>query len=84
MNINEEWVKQFEALTGRKPTAAEFAKGKESNFDLNQLAEMLGANSANPAAQAQPEENQVAGAVTPSTDYRSSWRFTTVSSRPSF
>ncbi len=65
MNINEEWVKQFEALTGRKPTAAEFAKGKESNFDLNQLAEMLGANSANPAAQAQPEENQVAGAVTP-------------------
>ncbi|OZV23725.1 hypothetical protein [Streptococcus sobrinus] len=76
MNNNEEWVKQFEALTGRKPTANEFVKGKEDNFDINKLAEMVGANQANsvpqvnpakpvnPAPQAnqgQPEVNQVAG-----------------------
>lgn len=76
MNNNEEWVKQFEALTGRKPTANEFVKGKEDNFDLNKLAEMVGANQANsvpqvnpakpvnPAPQVnqgQPEVNQVAG-----------------------
>lgn len=47
MNNNEEWVKQFEALTGRKPTANEFVKGKKDNFDLNKLAEMVGANQAN-------------------------------------
>lgn len=47
MNNKEAWVKQFEALTGRKPTAEEFAKAKETDFDLEQLTASINANQAN-------------------------------------
>lgn len=50
MNNKEAWVKQFETLTGRKPTAKEFAKAKETDFDLEQLTASINANQANAQA----------------------------------
>ncbi|WP_165212819.1 hypothetical protein ACFSN5_04195 [Streptococcus tangpeifui] len=50
MNNKEAWVKQFEALTGRKPTAEEFAKAKETDFNLEQLTASINANQANAQA----------------------------------
>lgn len=49
MAPNEEWVKQFQELTGRAPTVEEYQQGKASGFALDQLAAIAGAQ-ANPAA----------------------------------
>ncbi|WP_390405280.1 hypothetical protein [Lacticaseibacillus jixiensis] len=42
MAPNEEWVKQFQALTGRAPTVEEYQQGKASGFALDQLAAIAG------------------------------------------
>lgn len=54
MNNSKEWVDQFEQLTGRKPTAAEFSLGKESGFDTTQLPALLGLEQA-PSPQEQTD-----------------------------
>ncbi|MGT2929775.1 hypothetical protein ACVR1G_06005 [Streptococcus dentasini] len=59
MNNREEWVNQFEALTGRKPTAAEYVQAKETNFDLSQIAAIAGL--VNPSQTS--ETGQVPGAL---------------------
>lgn len=37
----ENWMKLFESVAGRKPSADEFMKGKASNFDRTQIASIL-------------------------------------------
>ncbi|WP_461214484.1 hypothetical protein [Lacticaseibacillus sp. GG6-2] len=42
MASTEEWVKQFQKITGRAPSAEEYQRGKDSGFSLTLLAAIAG------------------------------------------
>ncbi|WP_127848118.1 hypothetical protein [Lacticaseibacillus hulanensis] len=61
MKTNEEWVKQFKAMTGRAPTDAEYKQGEASGFDLDKLAAIAGiqmAQSVKPESR-QPKQGKI-------------------------
>lgn len=68
MNNSKEWVERFEQLTGRKPTAAEFSLGKESDFDVNQLPSLLGMEAAEATSGIEQEPVASEQAVTPAVE----------------
>lgn len=68
MNNSKEWVERFEQLTGRKPTAAEFSLGKESDFDVNQLPSLLGMEAAEATSGIEQEPVANEQAATPAVE----------------